>query len=82
MKRSSFFVEGPPTKDGTDIQTKDGKAVGKITDGVPSPSLKKSIERTYINVLQNKFETELQVVLRNKVYPLIVKKMPFVPNRY
>ena len=82
IKRSGFFVEGPPARDGTDIQTKDGKVVGKITSGGPSPSLKKSIGQAYINVPHNKLETELQVVLRNKAYPLIVKKMPFVPNRY
>jgi aminomethyltransferase len=43
IKRSGFFVEGPPARDGTDIQTKDGKVVGKITSGGPSPPLKKSI---------------------------------------
>ena len=81
-KRTGFIVEGPPARDGTEITTKDGKVVGKVTSGAPSPSLKKSIGQAYITVPQNKLETELQVTLRNKAYPLIVKKMPFVPNRY
>ena len=81
-KRSGFIVEGPPAREGTEITTKDGKVVGKVTSGAPSPSLKKSIGQAYITVPQNKLETELQVTLRGKPYPLIVKKMPFVPNRY
>ena len=82
QKRSGFIVEGPPARDGTEITTKDGKVVGKITSGAPSPSLKKSIGQAYIDVPHNKLETELQVTLRGKAYPLIVKKMPLVPNRY
>jgi len=27
-------------------------------------------------------ESQLQVLIRDKPYPLTVKKMPFVPNRY
>ena len=81
-KRTGFIVEGPPARDGTEIVTKDGKVVGKVTSGTPSPSLKKSIGQAYISVPHNKLETELQYNLRGKFYPLIVKKMPFVPNRY
>lgn len=75
-------MEGPPARDGTEIHTKDGKVVGKVTSGAPSPSLKKSIGQAYITVPHNKLETELQVTLRGKQYPCIVKKMPFVPSRY
>lgn len=42
-KRTGFIVEGPPARDGAKIQTKDGKEVGYVTSGAPSPSLKKSI---------------------------------------
>lgn len=74
-------MEGPPAREGVEITTKDGKVVGKVTSGAPSPSLKnKCIGQAYITVPQNKLETELQVTLRGKPYPLIVKKMPFVPN--
>jgi len=77
-----FIVEGPPARDGTKIQTKDGKEAGVITSGTHSPCLKKSIGQAYINVPHNKLETQLSVNLRGKDYPLIVKKMPFVPTRY
>lgn len=82
QKRAGFIVDGPPARDGAVIQTKDGKVVGHVTSGAPSPSLKKSIGQAYIQVPLNKLETELQVIVRNKPLPLIVKKMPFVPNRY
>ena len=39
-KRSGFIVEGPPAREGTEIHTKDGKVVGKVTSGAPAPSLK------------------------------------------
>jgi aminomethyltransferase len=81
-KRSGIIVDGPPARDGVEITTKDGKVVGKITSGSPSPSLKKNICQAYIDVPHNKLETELQVTLRGKQYPVFVKKMPFVPNRY
>lgn len=59
QKRSGFIVDGPPARDGVEITTKDGKVVGKITSGGPSPSLKKNIGQAYINVPHNKLETEL-----------------------
>ena len=81
-KRAGFVVDGPPARDGVEIHSKDGQVVGKVTSGAPSPSLKKSIGQAYINVPHNKLETELQVMVRGKAYPLHVKKMPLVPNRY
>lgn len=42
-KRSGFYVDGPPAREGTEIYTKDGKLVGTVTSGTYSPSLKKTI---------------------------------------
>ena len=42
-KRSGFTVEGPPAREGADINTKDGKLVGIVTSGTHSPTLKKTI---------------------------------------
>ena len=81
-KRCGFIVEGPPARDGTEITNKQGNVIGKVTSGAPSPSLKKSIGQGYIDNPNFKLETELQVTLRGKPYPLIIKKMPLVPNRY
>jgi aminomethyltransferase len=81
-KRSGFIVEGTPAREGADIFLKNGQKVGTVTSGAPSPSLKKSIGQAYIDVPHNKLETELAVNVRGKLYPLIVKKMPFVPHRY
>eukprot|EP00349_Pseudokeronopsis_sp_Brazil_P003892 CAMPEP_0202965114 /NCGR_PEP_ID=MMETSP1396-20130829/9204_1 /ASSEMBLY_ACC=CAM_ASM_000872 /TAXON_ID= /ORGANISM="Pseudokeronopsis sp., Strain Brazil" /LENGTH=359 /DNA_ID=CAMNT_0049687737 /DNA_START=135 /DNA_END=1214 /DNA_ORIENTATION=- len=80
-KRVGFVVEGPPAREHVKI-TKDGKEVGEISSGTHGPSLKKSIGMAYINLPHNKLGTKLEVSLRNKTYPLIVTKMPFVPSRY
>lgn len=48
QKRAGFITEGPPARDGAKIQTKDGKEVGYVTSGAPSPSLKKNIGQAYI----------------------------------
>jgi aminomethyltransferase len=58
-KRTGVIIEGPPARDGVEILTKEGKIVGKITSGGPSPSLKKSIAQAYIEVPHNKLDTEL-----------------------
>lgn len=47
-KRTGFISEGPPARDGAKIITKDGKEVGHVTSGAPSPSLKKNIGQAYI----------------------------------
>jgi aminomethyltransferase len=81
-KRVGFIVDGPPARENVEIQTKDGKKVGVVSSGSPSPSLKLSIGQAYIEKDHSKLETELQVVLRNKTYPLTVKKLPLVPSNY
>lgn len=53
-----------------------------MTSGAPSPTLKKPIGMAYIDSPHNKLETQLKVDVRGKLYPLTVKKMPFVPHRY
>jgi len=47
-----------------------------------SPCLRKNIAMGYIEKLFNKQGTELNVVVRNKRYPAVVSKMPFVPTKY
>jgi aminomethyltransferase len=58
-KRVGFIVEGPPAREGVEIQTKNGEKVGVITSGTHSPTLKKSLGQAYINSPHNKLETEL-----------------------
>mmetsp|Transcript_24591 Transcript_24591/g.54782 ORF Transcript_24591/g.54782 Transcript_24591/m.54782 type:complete len:421 (-) Transcript_24591:63-1325(-) len=81
--RAGFIsLSGPPAREGAEIETPDGKTVGKVTSGTMSPCIRKNIGMGYIQKPFNKQGTELQVVVRGKRYPAVVSKMPFVPTKY
>jgi len=73
---------GPPAREGSAIETLDGEPVGTVTSGTQSPCLRKNVAMGFVNKPFNKSGTELNVVVRNKRYPAVVSKMPFVPTRY
>lgn len=75
-------LQGPPAREGAAIETPDGKVVGTVTSGTMSPCLKKNVAMGYIEKPYNKVGTELNVVVRNKKYPAVTTKMPFVPTKY
>lgn len=75
-------TSGPPAREGSAIETPEGEVVGTVTSGTMSPCLRKNIAIGYINKPHNKQKTELNVVVRNKKYPAVVTKMPFVPTKY
>lgn len=56
--------------------------MGKVTSGVPSPSLKKNIAMGYVKNGLHKSETELGVLVRGKRRKAVVTKMPFLPSKY
>lgn len=73
---------GPPAREGAIIETLEGEQVGTVTSGTQSPVLRKNVAMGYIKKPFNKRDTELNVVVRNKRYPAVVTKMPFVPTKY
>jgi len=82
LRAGMLGLKGPPAREGAIIETLEGEEVGKVTSGTMSPCMKKNISMGYINKPHNKRETQLQVVVRNKRYPVSVTKMPFVPTKY
>lgn len=80
-RRVGLFVEGAPARDGADVQ-QDGQSVGKITSGVPSPTLGKNIAMGYVKDGLHKSGTELDIVVRGRKRKGVVAKMPFVPTNY
>lgn len=82
LRAGMLGLKGPPAREGAIIETLEGEEVGKVTSGTMSPCMKKNISMGYINKPHNKRETQLQVVVRNKRYPVTVTKMPFVPTKY
>ncbi|KAG6110779.1 hypothetical protein E4U14_002717 [Claviceps sp. LM454 group G7] len=80
-RRVGFFVEGAPAREGADVQF-EGESVGKITSGIPSPTLGKNIAMGYVRDGLHKPGTELDVVVRGRLRKAAVTKMPFYAPRY
>lgn len=81
-RRVGLVVDGAPAREGADIVDSEGKSIGKITSGCPSPTLKKNIAMGYVKTGHNKAGTEVGVVVRGKQRKAVVTKMPFVPSKY
>ncbi|XP_061745354.1 aminomethyltransferase, mitochondrial [Nerophis ophidion] len=81
-KRVGLVSTGPPVRQHTPILSPDGKVIGEVTSGCPSPCLKKNIAMGYVDAAFAKNGTAIQVEVRKKVVPAVVSKMPFVPTNY
>lgn len=75
-------LSGPPPRHDMEIVTIEGQTIGKITSGVPSPSLSKNIAMGYVEGESNKIGTRLQIKVRNKLVSAEVVKMPFLKGKY
>ena len=80
-RRVGLIVQGPPAREGAQIMA-DGKEVGVVTSGCPSPCLQKNIAMGYIQDGLHKAGTPVQVVVRGKTRAAEVAKMPFLPTGY
>lgn len=59
------------------IADETGKIIGKVTSGTQSPSLSKAIGMGYVPVEFSKLDSEIYVVIREKLIKAKVVKMPF-----
>ncbi|XP_057666605.1 aminomethyltransferase, mitochondrial [Diorhabda carinulata] len=73
---------GPPARQGAIIFSVDGKELGKVTSGCPSPSLGKNIAMGYVSTDYSKIGTKVSLKIRDKLYEATVSKMPFVKANY
>ena len=82
-KRIGLMAEeaGPAARPGTQIEWQ-GRPVGVVTSGCPSPSLSKNIAMAYVDTAAASVGNQLQCVLRGKRLPHRVAKMPFVASKY
>ncbi|CAN9515753.1 unnamed protein product [Ophioblennius macclurei] len=81
-KRIGLVSTGPPVRQHTPILSPDGKVIGEVTSGCPSPCLKKNVAMGYVDAAFAKNGTKIQVEVRKKAVPATVSKMPFVPTNY
>jgi aminomethyltransferase len=84
QKRCGFVYDGrgPAAREGADVYDKEDKLVGKVTSGSFGPSVGKNIGMAYVDNKYFKAGNELQVKVRDKMYPITVTKMPLVAPGY
>ena len=56
--------------------------IGKVTSGIPSPTLGQNISMGYVKSGWHKKGTELQVEVRKQLRKAVVTPMPFVKPKY
>ncbi|QIX01553.1 hypothetical protein AMS68_007070 [Peltaster fructicola] len=81
-RRVGLIVEGAPAREGAGIVDAEGRSIGIITSGCPSPTLKKNIAMGYIKDGLHKAGTEVEVMVRGKARKAVVAKMPFIDTKY
>ncbi|XP_050973565.1 aminomethyltransferase, mitochondrial [Labeo rohita] len=81
-KRVGLLSTGPPVRQHTPILSSDGRVIGEVTSGCPSPCLKQNVAMGYVEAGLSKVGTSIQVEVRKKAVPAVVSKMPFVPTKY
>ncbi len=76
------MLSGPPAREGAPIVAKDGAVLGKVTSGVPSPTLGISIAMGYVPPAESDIGRQVDIEVRGKPYPAEIVSIPFVPNGY
>jgi aminomethyltransferase len=71
-----------PAREGTEILSGGGKAVGKVTSGGFGPSVSGPIAMGYVETAFAAHGTPLQLMVRGNPLPAAVVPMPFYPHRY
>ena len=84
QKRCGFLfkTKGPAARDGTEIYDSENKQVGRVTSGSFGPTVGKNLGMCYVDNKYHKPGNELQVKVRDKLYPISITKMPFTEPGY
>lgn len=82
-KRVGLAIDGrAPVREGTAIVNEKGEQIGVVTSGGFSPSLAKPIAMAYVQASYAKADTKVQALVRDKLRPMTVSKLPFVRQNY
>lgn len=73
--------KGPAARHGVQIYS-EGKLIGEVTSGCPSPSLGGNVAMGYIANDYKANGTSIDLKIRDKLFKGVVAKMPFTPAHY
>lgn len=73
--------KGPAARHGVQIFS-DGRQIGEVTSGCPSPSLGGNVAMGYVASNYIAAGTQVDLKIRDKLYKGTVTKMPFTPAHY
>ena len=71
-----------PAREGTEIQSVDGVAIGVITSGGFGPTVNGPVAMGYVEASHAKTGTPLKLIVRGKALDAEVAALPFVPHKY
>ncbi|MGZ0705061.1 glycine cleavage system aminomethyltransferase GcvT [Pseudomonas piscis] len=74
--------ERTPVREGADIVDADGNIIGSVCSGGFGPTLGGPLAMGYLDIQYTALDTPVAAVVRGKKVPMLVSKMPFVPQRY
>jgi len=82
IKRVGFISGGAPPRQGATIHNMDGRKIGSVESGSPSPTIGKNVAMGFIETEFSKAGTPIMVNVRGRMIPTKITKMPFVPHHY
>lgn len=74
--------QGPPAREGAELLTPEGEAVGRVTSGGPSPTLGRPIAMGYLPLELCNSGSGVLIRIRGKNYNASVVNMPFIKANY
>ena len=83
LRRVGLVADGKrPMREGQEVLDEQGSRLGTICSACYGASVGKPIAMAYIDRAAGEPGTRLQVAIRDKLLPVRVAAMPFVPQRY
>ncbi len=81
-KRVGFLVEGPaPAREGAEVMTVDGTAIGQVTSGGFGPTVGAPVAMGYVDRDSSGLGTRVDLMVRGRARPAEIAKMPFVAHK-
>ncbi|MEA2929529.1 MAG: aminomethyltransferase [Hyphomicrobiales bacterium] len=71
-----------PAREGTQVRSADGDAIGKVTSGGFGPTVNGPVSMGYVTREHAAPGTAVQLIVRDKPMPATIVALPFVPHRY